>query len=519
VSGGSGGKYRILAHLRGGDVTESSLVAVEGAAERLAVMKRLKLGADADAPLLERFAEEAKLCTRFDHPNLAKLLESGQDADGPVLVYEYLEGPTLARLRSRAFRRGTGIPMPIAIHIVREIAKGLAYAHSLTDEAGKPLKVVLRDVSPENVVVTYAGEVKLSDFGLATTVASTKGSRENRVRGNVAYMAPEQTRAEFSLDPRADIFALGVIMWELLAGKRLWEGLSEVDVLARLADETPLPSARSVDAEVPEAIDAICSMALSKVRDERYDSVEDFLEALDKATVRPEWKRTKEDVAAYVGPLFEDERAKMKSIVSEAREAAASGEDRPLAAIGSARGPDASPFVDAESDARLRFGVATEAEAPSKRVVEVIRIEPSSDRRFAYLMAALVVVVIGVVAIYLVTSPPKEEPKLESKPYVAPTRPPATAERAPSASVEPQEVTIELRVTPKDAKLFVDGVKTNNPYRTRVVPATFQHDIRAEAEGFEPRTMTVAFDRERSIEIALLPEEKKKPGQPAPPRK
>ena len=141
VSRAAGGKFRILAHLRGGETTEASLVAVEsgsaGAAPGLAVMKRLKLGADAEPELLERFSDEARLCKRLDHPNLTKLLEAGQDEDGPVLVFEYVEGASLARLRSRALKRGSGVPLPIALHIVKELAKGLAYAHALTDEAGK----------------------------------------------------------------------------------------------------------------------------------------------------------------------------------------------------------------------------------------------------------------------------------------------------------------------------------------------------------------------------------------------
>ncbi len=531
VSRVSGGKYRIIAHLRGGESAEASLVSVETAAAKsaeggaLAVMKRLKLGADAEPQLLERFADEARLCKRFDHPNLAKLFEAGMDEDGPVLVFEYLDGPTLSRIRSRAVRRGNGVPLALAIYIVKQIATALEYAHALVDEAKKPLKVVLRDVSPENVTVTYDGQVKLTEFGMATTAASTK-SRENRVKGNVAYMAPEQARAEFSLDSRADIFALGVIFWELLAGRRLWDGLSEVDVLAKLADDTPLPAVKTVAPAVPEWVDAVCSQALAKVRDERFDTATELVEALDKAATSAEMQATNKDLAAFVSQLFADERAKMKSVIDEARQAVSSAADAgkvPLPAIGTPRAPEVSPFVDIESDPKLRFGVVPADEAPAKRVVEVIRVEPSPDRRFAYLMAALVVLVVGVVAVVALTSP--KEAKVEAKPYVAPTRPSSTTSApAGSAFAEPQEVAIEIRVVPLEAKLFVDGVKTSNPYRTKVVPAGFRHQIRAEMEGFETRTMTVAFDKERALELALVPEkpEKKppvirKPPPPPPP--
>ncbi len=520
------GKYRIVAHLRGGEATEASLVAVESGTAiaqaqgggGLAVMKRLKLGNDAEPRLLERFADEARLCKQLDHPNLAKLLAAGQDDDGPVLVFEYLEGPSLARLRSRAVRRGSGVPVPIALYIVREIATGLAYAHALADENEKPLKVVHRDVSPENVTVTYEGVVKLTDFGMATTVASTAKSREDRVKGNVAYMAPEQARAEFSLDPRADLFALGVIFWELLTGRRLWEGLAEVDVLARLADDKPLPEVRTVAPAVPADVEALSTQALAKVRDERFDSAADFLEAVDKLFEKhPELRASAKDVGTFVTELFADEREKMRAVVEESRTAADSNAALPV--IGTPRAPGTSSFADIESDPRLRFGVVPPDEAPVKRVVEVIAVDPEPDRKFKYVMAAVVVLVLGVVTIVAVTSP-KEEKKTEYKPYVPPSRPSSSAQIAAAASGEPQEVTIDIRVTPPEAKLFVDGVRTNNPYRTRVVPAAFRHAIRAEADGYETRTQTVEFDRERSIEIALVPAPKtpaKRHAAPPPP--
>ncbi len=503
-----GGKYRIIAHLRGGEGTETSLVAVEAKEPTeggLAVLKRLKLGADAEPHMLERFAVEARLCKLLDHPNLAKLVEAGQDEGAPVLVFEYLEGVSLARLRSRAVRQKGGVPRAIALRIVAEIAQGLAHAHALVGEDKKPLKLVHRDVSPENVTVTYDGRVKLSDFGMATTVQSTKASREDRVKGNVAYMAPEQARSEFSLDARADLFALGAILWELLTGKRLWEGLSEVAVLARLGDDTPLASARSHVPDLPEEVDALCNQALAKVRDERFDSAADFLEALQKVVKKTGLHATAVEVGAFVTALFEDERAKMRTLVEEARLTPA-GEDKPLPAVGTPRAPDASPFVDVESDPKLRFGVAKPEEMPVKRVVEIVQIpSPSSDNRFAYGLTAAAVVVLGVAGIVAVTSP-KEEKKVDAAPYVAPTRPTnATPEPGASAYKEPEEVTVDIRVTPPAAKLFVDGVKVDNPHRTRVVPAKFQHEVRAEAENFETRSMSVAFDKDRSIEIALTP--------------
>lgn len=505
-----GGKYRILAHLRGGDATESSLVSVEKDGG-LAVLKRMKLGADAEPEIMDRFKNEAVLCKLFDHPNLSKLLEAGMDDGAPVLVFEYVEGVSLARLRSRSVREGGAMPKAIALRIVAGIAQGLMHLHNLTGQDGKPLQVVHRDVSPENVIVTYDGEVKIVDFGMATTVHTAGQSRENRVKGNVAYMAPEQAKADYKLDARADIFALGVILWELLTGKRFWEGKSEVDVLAKLGDDSPMPAPRTVVSALPEALDKLCADAIHKVRDERTESVEQFIEQFKEVVKKTGMKATAEEVGEFVTSLFEDERQKMRAIIEDARlEPKAGDAPKPLATVGAPKAGSSNPLIDKESDPKLRFGVANADGEPPKRIIEVVVAEtpPSADRRFGYMMAAAAVAVLGGIAIFAFTHP-GEEKKVEEKPYEPPVRPTATTPPAASSEErEPAEVTIEVRVQPPNAKLVIDGIAQSNPYFTRVVPAKFQHAIRAEAEGYETRTMTVQFDKERSIEIALV---KKKP--------
>jgi serine/threonine-protein kinase len=346
---------------------------------------------------------------------------------------------------------------------------------------------------------------------MATTVHTSGKSREDRVKGNVAYMAPEQAKADYKLDARADIFALGVILWELLAGKRFWEGVSEVDVLAKLGDDSPMPAPRTVVSALPEPLDKLCADAIHKVRDERTESVAQFLEQFKDVVKKTSLKATAEEVGEFVTSLFDDERTKMRAIVEEARLEASGEEKKPLPAVGAPPTSSANPLVDKESDPRLRFGIATPDEEPPKRIIEVIVAEtpPSADRRFGYMMAAAAVAVLGGIAIYAVTHP-GEEKKIEEKPYEPPVRPTATTTATESAAVEePEEVTIDISVSTPQAKLFVDGVAVSNPYRTRVVPAQFPHAIRAEAEGYETRTMSVTFDKERSIELALTPAKRK----------
>ncbi|MEO6574709.1 MAG: serine/threonine-protein kinase, partial [Polyangiaceae bacterium] len=394
-----GGKYHLIAHLGGGTTSDVSLARVEGAAPgaELAVVKRLKLGADADPDLLAQFADEARVWLRLKHPNIAEALAAAEDTEGAFLVLEYLEGQTLARVRSRASRRAGGLPRPVALHIVMQVATGLGYAHEAKDDGGKPLQIVHRDVSPENILVTYAGATKVIDFSVATAKTAFSKGRAGATKGNIAYMAPEQSKSGVRLDERADVFALGLVLWEILAGKRMWEGTSEADILARLADDTPLPSLRSVVPDMPESLDAICAQALAKVRDDRFDTAAALKEAIEKAIKPIGLETTTAEVAAFVTSLFEDERAKMQAMVAEALAAPGdSGHSLPrLPATPESTGQ--LPAV--ASDPQLPVEAAAPAAKPI-RVVEVVRIEqPSRDRRFTLMVGGAVLIAFALVAV------------------------------------------------------------------------------------------------------------------------
>jgi serine/threonine-protein kinase len=477
-----------------------SLARVGGgnASAQLAVVKRLKLGADADPDLLEQFADEARVSLRLKHPNIVQALAAGEDPEGPFLVFEYLEGQTLGRIRARASRHAGGIPRPIALHIVMAIATGLAYAHTAQDEAGRPLRIVHRDVSPDNIIVTYAGETKLIDFSVATAkIAAIKG-RAGATKGNIAYMAPEQGQSAFSLDERADVFAAGLVLWELLAGKRMWEGVSDADVLARLADDKPLASLRSVVPDIPEALDAICTQALTKVRDERLESAVELREAIEKATKTLGLETTTSEVAAFVTSLFEDEREKTQAMISEAL---ASPID---AAQSLPRLPAPQGLPDVESQSKLSVGAPLPIAAPIQ-VVEVQVEKPSGDRRFVLALVGAVLIAFALVAVVAITHKDKGGDQNAS---LAPTpRPVATvAFDAAADYVEPEEVAVDISVIPRTAQLTIDGVKApSSTYHTKVVRGKFVHEVRAEAQGYEPRTLKVTFDRDRTLEIALTP--------------
>lgn len=494
-----GGQYRVVAHLGGGANSEVSLASVDGSEElKLAVVKRLKLGADAEPDILAQFADEARLSLLLKHASIASGLAAGQDADGPFLVIDYLDGQTLARIRSRAARQAGGLPRPIALHIVMAIAAGLAHVHEV-EESGKGLSIVHRDVSPENILVGYDGAAKLVDFSASSSKLSTVQGRAAATKGNIWYMAPEQAKVGVNVDARADVFALGLVLWELLSGKRMWEGMSEADVIARLTDDKPVPKLRTVVPDIPDALDGICSWALEKVRDDRFETAGQMREALEQTTRKLGLTSTPDEVGRFVASLFEEDRAAMREKIVDA--VAAGESSRSLPRLMSPSSSHQLPALGSNP----RIPISANASGPVQ-IVEVVKEAPTNDRRFTLAIVGGIVVALCVVAIVAMTAKKGDEEAANGQPTVT-ARPANTAPAAPteSAWVEPEEVTIEISVSPPSANLFVDGVKTGTThYRTKVARGTYVHDVRAEAEGFDTRTTKVVFDRDRTIELALV---------------
>jgi len=240
--------YRVEGRFASGGMAELLLARVEQGPHqgRHVVIKRIREHlADMD-DLLDMFRHESRLASSLRHPNIVEVVDTGE-ADGlPFMVMEHLEGVDLRALLARC----GSLAVPDACFVAREIAQGLAYAHALVDERGAALGLVHRDVSPHNVFVTTAGDVKVLDFGIAKTnrIATMSGL----VRGKAGYMAPEQL-AGLSVDARSDLFALGVVTWEMLAGRRLWELDSETGVARAIRDESPRP----VEAFAPAAANGV----------------------------------------------------------------------------------------------------------------------------------------------------------------------------------------------------------------------------------------------------------------------
>src|SRR5512143_2313133 len=279
---------------------------------KLMVIKMLRPALAEDEQFLAMFLEEARLAARLNHPNVVQTVEVGNEGSRHFLAMEYLEGQSLQRLRQRIAKDR---PFPLGAHlrILVDTLNGLHYAHDLVDIDGHALGIVHRDATPHNIFVTYDGQVKVVDFGIAKAMDSSLETRTGELKGKVAYMPPEQASAQ-RVDRRADIFAAGVMVWEAAVGRRLWKGLNEVAIMHELLTGN-IPSPRDVDPRVPPELDVICRRALAQRAEDRYATAADFAQDLERFLGSIGDRTTTRDVSRLISEAFESDRREMRAII------------------------------------------------------------------------------------------------------------------------------------------------------------------------------------------------------------
>jgi eukaryotic-like serine/threonine-protein kinase len=228
------------------------------------------------------FLDEAMLTARIRHPNVVPTLDIVCAETKVLLVMEYVDGVSLAALVRSAARTGMGIPAAVAVAILCDALHGLHAAHELVDDDGKPLHVVHRDVSPQNIHVGVDGLARVLDFGVAKAATRRYVTVSGEVKGKLAYMAQEQICGG-TVDRRSDVYAAGVVVWEALAGRRLYEAANEGELVKKVLEGNPQPPSFFADEELPAALDRVVMKALSKEAADRYASADDFARALAEA--------------------------------------------------------------------------------------------------------------------------------------------------------------------------------------------------------------------------------------------
>jgi hypothetical protein len=313
------GRYTLVRKLATGGMAELFLAIQRsvGGFEKLIVIKRILPSMNQDQAFIEMLLHEARIAATLSHPNVVQVFDLGMVDGAYFIAMEHVQGEDLrAIVRQLKSRNAIDFPMEPALSIVLGVCAGLAYAHEKRDLNGAPLNIVHRDVSPQNVIVTFSGDVKVVDFGIAKSDARPGEDTESgRLKGKVPYMSPEQARGE-GVDWRGDIFAVGVILFELTTGRRLFKTASEYETLKLICDrEYPLPS--SVRPGYPPALEAIVMRALAKDRAERWQSAREMQGALEEFVREGRIGASRTGLSTFMASLFEDKLAAHTSALLE----------------------------------------------------------------------------------------------------------------------------------------------------------------------------------------------------------
>src|SRR4051812_7682100 len=273
------GSYEIYEQLGSGGLAAVHLARTRAVANPVALKRLYPHIADV-RELVGSFIDEARLARHLRHPGIARVYEFGKLRGIYFIAFEFVPGPTLLQLQEHCAAYVGPIPVMVVLEIAYQLCDALDHAHNLKNELGLPLCIVHRDVSPSNVIVSNTGQVKLIDFGLAKTKQSTVHSQAGVIKGKLNYVAPEYLSGK--LDARCDLWALGVVMYELLTGKRLFDAPEQRDILERVRS-MPIPAPSASNPEVPPEVDEIVLTALTRDPNKRWQRASDMRDAIGRA--------------------------------------------------------------------------------------------------------------------------------------------------------------------------------------------------------------------------------------------
>jgi serine/threonine protein kinase len=297
------GDYHLLEKIATGGMAEVWRARAYGMAgfEKILVIKKVLPNLAKDEEFIKLFIDEARIAVQLHHVNIVQVFDLGEVDGSYYMAMEYVHGLDLARLISR-YRQGGPMPVALALFIGVEVLKALAFAHERTDERGQPLQIVHCDISPQNILISHAGEVKITDFGISRAAFQASNVHDT-VRGKYAYMSPEQVAAK-GLDARSDLFSLGIVLYELLTTRRLFKARSRDETLARVK-RAEVPSLRAQRAEISVDLEAWVLKALARRPEDRHASATVMLEELAGLMVREGHRTTNHDLASFMMDVIE----------------------------------------------------------------------------------------------------------------------------------------------------------------------------------------------------------------------
>lgn len=395
------GKYILLDKLAVGGMAElyrAMITGVQGFEKLIAIKKILPHLAN-EEELVRSFIDEAKLAALLHHQNIVQIYDFGSLGDTYFIAMEYLLGKDCRIINGKAREKDLPLELPLALLIVSRICAGLDYAHKLKDFQGKPLNIIHRDISPQNILVTYEGDVKIVDFGIAKAASQTTMTQMGMIKGKVAYMSPEQAAGK-AIDNRSDIFSCGIILYEMVTGRRMFAG-DTMHILAKVRD-AQFDRPEEVRQDLPEKLLEVLYRSLAKDPANRYQTCGDMLADLDECTLQLGVLPTANMLAKYMKNLFAEEIIAEEQLMQEITRIGLMQEEAEAK-------PVAVPFPTAQETAEAKTSsVADILKKAATAEPPVQPPPPASPKKTLY--AGIAVAIALVIALVATFGGNKEEP-------------------------------------------------------------------------------------------------------------
>ncbi len=509
------GRFDLLLELAAGGMAMLYLARLRGPEdfEKLVALKIIHPHLTRDAKFIAMFKDEARLAALLHHPNAVQIYDLGQIEGSYFIAMEFVRGQDLrAVLHAVRRRQGTSGDWPphygwsLAARIVADAAAGLHAAHELTSATGEPLGLVHRDVSPHNLLVSYEGHVKLTDFGIAKAAQRSTNTDSGTVKGKLAYMSPEQAMGE-AVDRRSDVFSLGVVLWEAVTLKRLFKRKTDSATLHQLTS-AEIPSPRTVRPNLPEELEAIVMRSLARDAADRFDTALELQQALEGLIAKTGRTAGSTEIKTLMQDCFAEQRAVFEADIRAAVE-------------GTANAPPTLQRVEGTQETRLSAQVQR---------------APQLATRSSWLVkvgAVAAVAIIGALAGVLLLREPARRDEAPSRPAsprqarlaprdAAPVRrvtPPPRPGRRP-----PQTLLVKIRVLPPEAEAtitFRGQAYRQNRVELILTPSQHTERLRVEAPGYEPGERFIAVRPGATLQhvIQLKPRPRPRHWRPRPRRR
>lgn len=429
------GNYLLIEKLGTGGMAEIYKAKMEGVEgfQKLVAIKRILPQFSHNKDFTTMFIDEAKVAAQLSHRNIVHIYDLGKIENSYFIAMEYMEGTDLRKVIHEVREKNEKIPIPVALFIISQVASALDYAHNKKDHDGKPLNIVHRDVSPQNILISKDGEIKICDFGIAKAASKASHTRAGSLKGKLQYMSPEQAWGK-TVDFRSDIFSLGVVLYETLTGKHLFEGDSELSILEKVRHPKLEPLSKSLK-DYPPELENIISKALKENPEDRYPDANSFKKDIEEILSRYEPKVSEKIISEYLLYL-EGKKEKFITFNYKAPKEKIKEEELPKEEI--KKPAEVEKLVEKKIEKEEIPLKPAEIKMPEKKAPLMLEEEKGEGKKFPLWIigagAAILLIIIGI--LFISTS--KKKPETSIPPAVEETqaKPSTPAEVIPPPAVE-----------------------------------------------------------------------------------